>query len=149
MKDHKIIVGSVGMASSGPSETLLVEAEITPTEVEEKVKTAVVNIFGNIPMEMQPKTNGSLLVAKARNREPLESFRAVLRRDRVRAAARKLLGPKIRGNTIRFFLNKQVAFTGHISFSQEVGESPLGPIRVVIETDSPRELVDWLAPRSA
>jgi len=148
MKDHKPIVSSVGVSSSG-TEAVLVEAEVNPTENEEKVKTAIVNMFGNIPMNLQTQRIGSLLIAETRSRDALENFRAVLRRDRVRAAARKLLRTSIRGNVISFFLNKQVAFTGHVSFSQETGESSLGPIKVVIETEMPRELIDWLAPRSA
>jgi hypothetical protein len=90
---------------------------------------------------------GSLLTAQAEGLTALQNFRDALRRDRVRAAARKLLHANTHGNRIVFCLNKQVAFTGHVSFSQETGESPLGPIRVVIETENPRELIDWLAPR--
>lgn len=129
--------------------TVLVEAEINPTEADEKVKTAVFNMFGNLSLQVKPQTVGSVLIGEAKSRGALENFQAVLRRDRVRAAARKFLHMNVRGNTVRFCLNKQVAFTGHVSFSQETGESPLGPIKVVIETENPRELVDWLAPRIA
>lgn len=127
--------------------TLHVEAEVHPTETEEKVRAAVANMFGNLQIQVELLTVGSLLVGEAKSREALENFRAVLRRDRVRAAARKLLHSNVRGNRISFCVNKQVAFTGHVSFSQETGECPLGPIKVVIESENPRELVDWLAPR--
>jgi predicted RNA binding protein with dsRBD fold (UPF0201 family) len=127
--------------------TVHVEAEVHPTETEEKVKTAVSNMFGNLQMQTEPLTVGSVLIGEAKSREGLENFRAVLRRDRVRAAARKFLHSNVRGSRISFCLNKQVAFTGHVSFSQETGECPLGPIKVVIESENPRELVDWLAPR--
>jgi predicted RNA binding protein with dsRBD fold (UPF0201 family) len=30
-----------------------------------------------------------------------------------------------------------------------VAESPLGPIRVKIKCENPRQLIDWLAPRTA
>jgi hypothetical protein len=126
-----------------------VEVDIHPTESEDKVKTAVKNMFSNLSIQVKPDRVGSVLVAEGMGREALENFRAVLRRDRVRAAARKLLNANVRGNEVIFFLNKQVAFTGHISFSLESGESPLGPLKVVIETENPRELVDWLAPRLA
>jgi len=126
-----------------------VEVAIHPTESEDKVKTAVKNIFSNLSIQVKPNKVGSVLVAEGTSREALENFRAVLRRDRVRAAARKLLNANVRGNEVIFYLNKQVAFTGHISFSLESGESPLGPIKVVIESENPRELVDWLAPRLA
>jgi predicted RNA binding protein with dsRBD fold (UPF0201 family) len=127
--------------------TMHVEAEVHPTETEEKVKSALANMFGNLSIHVEPLTVGCMLVGEAKSREALENFRSVLRRDRVRAAARKLLHSNVRGSQISFCLNKQVAFTGHVSFSQETGECPLGPIKVVIETENPRDLVDWLAPR--
>jgi predicted RNA binding protein with dsRBD fold (UPF0201 family) len=106
-------------------------------------------MFGNLTMHVNLQRVGSVLVAEAKNREVLEDFRAALRRDRVRAAARKFLHTNVRGNKVSFCLNKQVAFTGHVSFSQETGECPLGPIKVMIESENPRELIDWLAPRLA
>jgi predicted RNA binding protein with dsRBD fold (UPF0201 family) len=127
--------------------TVRVEAEVHPTEVEEKVNAAIANVFGNLSIETEPLVIGSQLIGTGKGLEALENFRTVLRRDRVRSAARKLLHSSVRGNCINFCLNKQVAFAGHVSFSQETGECPLGPIKVIIKTESPRELVDWLAPR--
>ncbi|HII85606.1 TPA: hypothetical protein HA273_03325 [Candidatus Bathyarchaeota archaeon] len=127
---------------------VLVEVEINPTESSEKVKSAVENIFGNLQMTINPSHLGSVLEANGEGRQALEAFRNLLRRDRVRAAARKLLSSELRGNTVTFFLNKQAAFANHVSFSQEVRESPLGPIKVTIDCQNPRELIDWLAPRT-
>ena len=124
--------------------TVHVETEITPTEDEEKVKTAVANLFGAIAIKTEATHVRSMLTAEAQGREPLENFRNVLRRDRVRDAARRVFYAGSREKSIIFFLNKQVAFAGHVSFSQETGESPLGPIKVVIECENPRELVVWL-----
>lgn len=127
---------------------IFVETEINPTETEGKVKSAVINVFGNLNVNVQTASLGRLLlVAEATGRDALESFRAVLRRDRVRAAARKILHKNVENRKIIFYLNKQVASVGHVSFSQETGESPLGPIKVTIESENPRELIDWLAPR--
>src|SRR3989337_3592566 len=124
--------------------TIRVETELNPTEAEEKVKAALANVFGTLSIVTKPSNVGSLLLAEAKGREALDNFRNVLRRDRVRNAARKVLFAGLRGKTISFFLNKQVAFAGHVSFSPETGESPLGPIKVVIECENPRELIDWL-----
>ena len=128
--------------------TVHVETEVNPTEAEEKVKAALANVFGTLPIVTKPSNIGSLLVAEAKGREALENFRNLLRRDRIRNAARRVLFAGLRGKTIRFFLNKQVAFVGHVSFSQETGESPLGPIKVIIESENPRELIDWLTQRA-
>ena len=125
------------------------ETEINPTEAEEKVKLAVANLFGNISTQTKPSYKGSILIAEANGQEVLVKLRNLLRMDRVRGAARKVFFEGLRGKTISFCLNKQVAFAGHVSFSEEVAESPLGPIRVIIECENARQLIDWLAPRTA
>ncbi|MBX5321628.1 MAG: RNA-binding domain-containing protein [Candidatus Bathyarchaeia archaeon] len=125
-----------------------VEAEINPTESEEKVKRAVENVFGNIQVQVKPLTRGSLLTAKAKGLEALTKLYNLLRRERIRDAARGALFEGLSGNTITFYLNKQVAFAGHVSFSKAVAESPLGPIKVQVKCDDPRQLIDWLAPKT-
>jgi uncharacterized protein len=71
----------------------------------------------------------------------------ILQRDRIRAAARSVLRRSIEGNRIVFFLNKQAAHAGHVSFSAPEGESPLGPIQIILETEKPEQIIDWLAGR--
>ena len=122
-----------------------VEAEINPTESEDKVKRAIENIFGNVQTKVQPiYKGGGLLTAETRSLESLTKLYNLLRRERIRDAARRVLFDGISGKTISFCLNKQVAFAGHISFSKEIAESPLGPIKVKIKCENPRELAKWL-----
>jgi predicted RNA binding protein with dsRBD fold (UPF0201 family) len=128
--------------------TIRVETEVNPTEAEEKVKTAVANLFGNTTLQTKPAYRGSVLIAETDGQEALVKLRNLLRNDRVRDAARKVLFRSLRGNAISFCLNKQVAFAGHISFSEAVAESPLGPLKVMIKCENPRQLIDWLAPRT-
>jgi predicted RNA binding protein with dsRBD fold (UPF0201 family) len=128
--------------------TIRVETEVNPTEAEEKVKTAVANMFGDISTQTTSSYRGGILTAEAKGQEALIKLRNLLRMDRVRDAARKVLFGSLRGETISFCLNKQVAFAGHVSFSEEVAESPLGPLKVIIECENPRQLIDWLAPRT-
>jgi len=129
--------------------TVHVEAEINPTENEEKVKTALTNFLGNASITIEPSGKTSVLTAEAKGQDSLLKLRNVLRTDRIRDAARKAFFRSLRGNTISFCLNKQVAFAGHISFSEETAESPLGPIRVTIKSDNPRQLIEWLAEKTA
>ncbi len=125
-----------------------VEVEINPTESEDKVKRAVENVFGSILMQIKPLNKGSLLVAEAEGLEALTTLGNLLRRERIRNAARRVLFEGLNGNVISFCLNKQVAYAGHLSFSKEVAESPLGPIKVRIECENPRELIDWLTAKT-
>ena len=126
--------------------TLQIETTIHPTESEQKVKKAVENIFGPIPMQTKQAHEMYMLTSEANGQDALFKLRNTLANDHIRDAARKALFHGLRGSTIIFYLNKQVAFAGHISFSEESAESPLGPITVTIKSSSPQQLIDWVAP---
>jgi predicted RNA binding protein with dsRBD fold (UPF0201 family) len=128
--------------------TVRVEADVNLTEDEAKVEKAVTNVFDGVSMKVKPSFKGGVLVGEAKGRKALVKFRNLLRLKRIRNAARKALFEGMRDETIRFCLNKQVAFAGHVSFCEELAESPLGPLRVAIEFQDPRLLVEWLAERS-
>ena len=126
-----------------------VGAEINLTEDLEKVKRAVENVFSMAEVEVKTSQKGSLLIAKTRGMEGLSKLYNLLRRERIRDAARRVLFKGLGESSITFYLNKQVAYAGHISFCQPVAESPLGPIKVQITCDKPKELIEWLAPRTS
>ena len=126
-----------------------VEVDINPTEDPEKVRRAVENIIGNAEFKVSQQRRGNLLTAKAKGIDVLTKFQNLLRRERIRDAARGVFFKGLSEKSIVFYLNKQVAYVGHISFSQPMAESPLGPIKVQIHCDSPRELIELLAPKTA
>ncbi|MGB9676406.1 MAG: RNA-binding domain-containing protein [Candidatus Bathyarchaeales archaeon] len=123
---------------------VLVEVEVNPTEDEGKVRRAVENIFGNLTFQSKPLRKGNILIGEASGLEALTKLYNLLRRERIRDAARNIFLEGANEKTVNFCLNKQAAFAGHISFSKEVAESPLEPIKVKIECDNPRELIEWL-----
>jgi len=125
-----------------------IEAEINPTEDAAKLKRAVENLFGSVEFEVKPQHRGNLLVAKGSGIEALSKLQNLLRRERIRDAARTVLYAGLSEKAIVFYVNKQVAYAGHVSFSQPVGESPLGPVKVEIQCINFREVIDWLAPRT-
>ncbi len=125
-----------------------IEVDVNPTEDLEKVKRAVENIFGSIEFEVKERKRGNLLIAQRKGGDGLAKFHNLLRRERIRDAARGVLFEGWSKKEITFCLNKQVAYAGHISFSKPVGESPLGPIKIRIRCDEPRELIEWLTPKT-
>lgn len=125
-----------------------VEAEVNPTEDPEKVMTAVRRMFGDLKLETRRDGDRFLLVGRAEGLSVLRSFHDLLRREMILDAARSVMFRGLQGNTITFYLNKQVAYVGHVSFSQPEKESTLGPVKVRIESDNPRELIEWLTPRT-
>jgi predicted RNA binding protein with dsRBD fold (UPF0201 family) len=121
-----------------------IEVELNPTESEQKVKEAVENIFGAMNMQTRPLHKGGILLAEATGQEALVKFHGLLQREHIRAAARTVFLQGLEKTSVSFCLNKQVAYAGHVSFSQEVAESPLGPIKVKIKSENPRQVIDWL-----
>ncbi|TRO52267.1 hypothetical protein E2P63_03710 [Candidatus Bathyarchaeota archaeon] len=126
---------------------LKIEAQINPTEESEKVKQAVENIFGAITFKIKPKTWGQLLIGETSGTVGLTKLSNIIKREQIVSAARKVLRNSATETKITFYLNKQVAYAGHISFSQQSAESPLGPIKIEIQCDNTQKLIDWLTPR--
>jgi len=124
--------------------TVHIKADVNPTESEEKVKKAIGNMFGSVDIRTQDTPNAKIMTAESKGLEALTKIYNILRRERIRDAARTALLHGLDRRSVSFCLNKQVAFAGHVSFSQEEAESPLGPIRVKIECDNPREVIHWL-----
>lgn len=126
-----------------------VRATVHPTEDPKKVEHAIGNLFG--ALSIQSRSLGPeefMLTAKSHGHEALSRLRELLRQDRIRDAARAELLADVSEWGIRFFINKQVAYVGHVSLSSETGESPLGPIEVEVNCKDPLALVHWLAPSS-
>lgn len=129
--------------------TVEVRAEVKPTEDREKVATAINRMFGDLELDVGEERDRKFLVGKSEGRVALERFHSLLRRELILDAARGVMFKGIEGNSITFYLNKQVAFVGHISFSLPERESPLGPIEVKINCENARKLIDWLTAKTA
>ena len=123
------------------------EVEVNHTEDPDKVEAAVEKILGSLKFETRSGDGRTLLIARVKGINGLTKLRDLLRRERIRAAARRVFFGGLDQKSIVFYLNKQVAYVGHISFSKPTAESPLGPIRIQIQCDNPRELIEWLAPK--
>jgi uncharacterized protein len=127
---------------------VILEVDVNPTESEEKVKKAIWNLFGDIPTQTKSASKGSIITAEATGLEYLAGLRNVLHRDRIRDAARRALHKGLYGDTLTFYLNKQVAFVGHVSFSEPEAESPLGPIKVTVRSEDLLQIITWLAEKT-
>jgi len=124
--------------------TARVSALVYPTEIEEKVRIAITNIF---PVELGLRNFGIPQLYGEGGLESLRKLHMLLREFRILDTSRRIFMNGMEGNTIQFRLNKQVAFVGKVNFP--VGEESLGPIHVEISLDNEEDLmkiIDWLAP---
>jgi predicted RNA binding protein with dsRBD fold (UPF0201 family) len=122
---------------------LQVDAQIHPTEIEERVTAAITNIFPDI--ELQVRTDW--ISSKTENWDDLLYFSELLEKQRVLDAARRMVLDHLSGNTTRFLLNKQAAYVGKINFCETEEESPMGPLFVVLSSEQINELLDRIVPK--
>lgn len=113
------------------------EARCFPTEERGKVVSAVLNVFPDAEVSGEDRLTGRA--------SGLESLQELLKRQRIRSAARSVLLRGMTDGAVTFRLSKQVAFVGKVSFSTE--PQPLGDIDVTILTENPEAVVDLLTSR--
>jgi len=124
---------------------ILAEANLNPTEDEAKVKRALLNIFPDArTVKITKPDGGELIQLSGSNVNFLDTFRRLIKQERIRDTARKVFSARTESHRIMIFLHKQAAFAGHVSFCAPVGESPQGPITIRIESEIPESVVDYL-----
>ncbi len=116
-----------------------INAEVNFTEDPEKVVKAILNIFPKASI----KVGESEVVGFVSSLEGLEKLRMMIRSRRIRSTVRMLFSKNISANSITFYINKQAAYMGRLSF-YEAGElMALGPIKVRIDAENVEELINW------
>ncbi|MCL2143685.1 MAG: hypothetical protein FWH44_05470 [Methanomassiliicoccaceae archaeon] len=116
-----------------------VTCPVFPSEDPEKVKKAVMNIFPDI----EPILDDNMMTGET---ESLEHFAEQMRKQRILDTARSVLMKGRRGNKTTFRMNKQAAFAGKISFTEE--RTVLGTISVTISADEITGFIEEFAPKT-
>lgn len=114
-----------------------VSARCFPTEDRGKVVGAITNLFPDFVADGDDPVTGSAA--------SMERFAELLKRQRIRSAARAAMRRGIQADRVTFALNKQVAAAGKVSFSEEA--HALGDLEVTIVTSDPGRTIDEVAPR--
>ena len=115
---------------------------LLPTEVEERVRKAVENVFPGTRLTLIKKEG---YVDRLEGTAPsLATMHELLRRQQILDTARNSFYKGLEGKEISFQLNKQAALMGYVNFLDH--DAPLGGINVNVETDEPELIIDWLAP---
>ena len=108
-----------------------------PTEDRARVERAITRLFPDAVVG-----GDDPIVADAKS---IEAFAEQLAKQRIRAAARKVLLRGMSDDKTFFRLNKQVAFVGKVSFSEE--DHALGDMEVTVSDEDIASVIDELAPR--
>lgn len=117
-----------------------ITAPVNETEVTDRVRDAITNLFPGATVEERPGELGAETHA-------MEHFSELLHRQEILDTARGVFFENRRGDTFSFDLKKQAAFEGRVNFA--VGEpSELGDIHVRVRVNDPdvESYVDHVAP---
>ncbi|MGC8542936.1 MAG: RNA-binding domain-containing protein [Vulcanisaeta sp.] len=123
--------------------------EVRPTEDEEKVKKALSNVFIYDDLRVEESEGKRYLVALGFGFKSMVKIHNLIKEQGIEDSARSVLMRGIEGNRVVFHIHKQAAYAGVLTFVTEKNESPLGPITFIVETNDPRRLIDWLAPKTS
>jgi len=115
---------------------------INPSEDIDKIRTAVSNVL----IDMDEKIVGNSLIANSNNYESLSKIYEIVRAKNIKKVYRRNLRQNIVDDSTWFYLNKQAAFANVIALCDEDNQSPLGPIKIVIQSKNIRDVIDWLVP---
>jgi hypothetical protein len=117
-----------------------VSCQINPSEDLSKVKTAIFNIFPNLDISI----NNELLIGKSDNTSVLSNISESIRSKNTKNIYQRILKKNSNQDSTWFYLNKQAAFVNTVSLCNEADESPLGPIKVVLEGNDIESIIQSL-----
>lgn len=120
--------------------TIQVVCEINPSEDPQKVEQAVSNIIDNAEI----KTKNYSLSATSKDIESLAKIHESIQNHHTQKIYYKILNQNLDGNSTWFYLNKQAAFVNNVAICEHDDESPLGPIKIILESRNIESVIDWL-----
>ena len=116
------------------------------TEDPEKVEQAMRNIIPLPTFSVKEIPGKKMLYGRTTDPKVLDSLFQKVREQRILDAGRKTLKTQRIDDEVEFFVHKQAATAGKVSFCHHAGESPLGMIAIKITSPQLDMIIDWLAP---
>ena len=105
--------------------------EINPSEDPSKIKTAVLNIFPDLEISI----SNQQLIGKSSGFNSLSNIIAYIHTKNTGSLYQRILKKNSDEGSTWFYLNKQAAFVETVAICSESNESPLGPIKVILESN--------------
>ncbi len=113
---------------------------INPSEDPKKVEQAITNVL----VDVDVKINKETLRATSSSLESLEKIYEAIHSHQSKNAYRRQLNQNLRDESSWFYLNKQAAFVNTIALCSESDDSPLGPIKIVLNSKNIDTIIEWL-----
>lgn len=124
-----------------PEIKITTECLINPSESSEKLIAAIKNLV-NIDITQ----NNNLLSGSSSDLLCLQPTFEQIRSKSIFSVLRRILLTNITGNSTFFLLNKQAATVNTAVLTENDKDSPLGTIKIILQTKDILQLIDNLAP---
>ena len=120
--------------------TINAYCNINPSEDPKKVEQAITNILVDVDVEI----NKESLRVTSTSLESLQKIYEAINSHQSKNAYRRQLNQNMSDESSWFFLNKQAAFANSVALCSESEESPLGPIKIVLNSKNIQAVIEWL-----
>ena len=117
-----------------------VSCKINLSEDPLKVKIAILNVFP----ELEIFLNDQQLIGKSNDTSSLSNISQSIHTKNTKNTYQRILKKNSNENSTWFYLNKQAAFVNIVALCSESDESPLGPIKVVLEGNDIENIIQSL-----
>ena len=111
------------------------------SEDPDKIIQAISNIF---PYSSIKNENFSIKAQSNELRSLEKIYESIISTQSQKSYTRNLEN-NLEGNITWFFLNKQAAFVDQVAICDEAEESPLGPIKVILNSSNIDGIIDWIS----
>ena len=111
------------------------------SEDPDKVIQAISNIFPHSDI----KNENFSIKAQSNELRSLEKIYESITSTQSQKSYTRNLENNLEGNSTWFFLNKQAAFVDQVVICEEAEESPLGPIKVILNSSNIDGIIDWIS----
>ena len=111
------------------------------SEDPDKVIQAISNIFPHSTI----KNKNFSIKAQSNELRSLEKIYESIVSTQSQKSYTRNLENNLDGNSTWFFLNKQAAFVDQVAICDEAEESPLGPIKVILNSSNIYGIIDWIS----
>jgi predicted RNA binding protein with dsRBD fold (UPF0201 family) len=119
------------------------ETPLNPSEDLEKVSTAVSNVLDDCIID----SKHGKVIGRSIGSEALNTIYKHVRSKAALGVLRKALLANRMGDATWFLLNKQAAAAGTVALVENKEESPLGAIKITVESEELDKVIEWLAPK--
>ena len=120
--------------------TINAYCNINPSEDPKKVEQAITNILVDVDVKI---TKESLHVTST-SLKSLQKIYEAINSHHSKNAYRRHLNQNMSDESSWFYLNKQAAFANSVALCSESEESPLGPIKIVLNSKNIQAVIEWL-----